>query len=113
MAAIASGASVLLALVVAAAGAISAAGAIRPRRHIKDARPPAQGGTELLAVIESRMVGLARGAAKTARSSRPLFLEYEAVVLQQFPLEADLVGADARGEREPEVRAGEPARENV
>src|SRR5205085_1932709 len=42
-----------------------------------------------------------------------LFLEYEPVVLEQLPLEADLVGAHTRGEREPEVGAGEPAREEL
>ena len=34
-------------------------------------------------------------------------------MLEQFPLEADLVGAHAGGEREPEVGAGEPAREKL
>ena len=40
-----------------------------------------------------------------------LFLEYEPVVVQELALEADLVGAHARGEREPEIRAGQPTRE--
>jgi uncharacterized membrane protein len=40
---------------------------------------------------------------------RSLLLEHESVVVQQLPLEAHAVGAHARGEREPEVGAGEPA----
>jgi hypothetical protein len=52
-------------------------------------------------------------AAGIARLFSSLFLEHEPVVLEQFPLEADLVGAHARGEREPEVGAGEPAREKL
>ena len=40
-----------------------------------------------------------------------LFLEYEPVVVQELALEADLVGAHAGGEREPEIRAGQPTRE--
>src|SRR5205085_1373289 len=42
-----------------------------------------------------------------------LFLEYEPVVLEQLPLEADLVGAYTGGEREPEIGAGEPARKEL
>ena len=40
-------------------------------------------------------------------------LEHEPVVVQQLPLEADAVGAHARGEREPEVGAGQPAGEQL
>jgi hypothetical protein len=36
-------------------------------------------------------------------------LEHEPVVIEQFAFEAHLVGVHARGEREPEVGAGEPA----
>src|SRR5947209_1927254 len=41
--------------------------------------------------------------------SRCRFLEHESIVLEQLAFEADAVGAHARGEREPEVGAGEPA----
>ena len=37
-----------------------------------------------------------------------VFLEYEPVMVQELALEADLVGAHAGGEREPEIRAGQP-----
>jgi hypothetical protein len=40
-------------------------------------------------------------------------LEYEPVVLEPFALEADLVGADTGGQRQPEVGAGEPAWEKL
>src|ERR1700751_5257903 len=44
--------------------------------------------------------------------SRSVFKD-EAVVVEQFALEGDLVGAHAGGEREAEVRAGEPARQQL
>ena len=37
-----------------------------------------------------------------------LLFEYEPVVVEQLPFEADLVGADPRGEGQPEICAGEP-----
>jgi diguanylate cyclase (GGDEF)-like protein/PAS domain S-box-containing protein len=40
-------------------------------------------------------------------------LEDEAEVVEELPLEADAVGADARGEREAEVRAGQPPRDQT
>src|SRR5437764_3105865 len=58
-------------------------------------------------------LGPARGAAGIPRLFSSPFLEHEPVVLQQFPLEADLVGAHTRGERESEIGAGEPAREKL
>jgi hypothetical protein len=42
-----------------------------------------------------------------------LLLEYEPMVVQQLTLEADAVGAHARGEGEPEVGARQPAREQL
>src|SRR5437588_11231837 len=43
-----------------------------------------------------------------ARRASRLLLEHQAVVVQQLALEADAVGAHARGEGEAEVGAGEP-----
>src|ERR1700716_3484931 len=60
--------------------------------------------------------GCCRRRAVSTRAQRlcsSLFLEHEPVVLQQLPLEADLVGAHPGREREPEVGAGEPAREEL
>src|SRR5207245_2812362 len=37
-------------------------------------------------------------------------LEHEPIVVEQPSLEAHAVGADARGERKPKVRAGQPSR---
>ena len=48
-------------------------------------------------------------ALELRTSPRSVLLEHQSVVVQQLPLEADAVGAHARGEREPEVGAGEPA----
>ncbi len=39
--------------------------------------------------------------------------EYEAIVVEDLALEADVVGAHAGGEREAEVGAGEPARQQL
>jgi hypothetical protein len=55
------------------------------------------------------------GRRRRSRSSRRrrLLLEHQPIVVQQLPLEADAVGADARGEREPEIGAREPARQKL
>jgi hypothetical protein len=42
-----------------------------------------------------------------------LFLEYQPVVVQELSFEADLVDAHPEGERQPEVGAGQPAREQT
>ena len=64
-------------------------------------------------VTSSDWLDLACGAAGIPCVFSSLFLEHEPVVLEQLPLEADLVGAHPGGEREPEVGAGEPAREEL
>ena len=50
------------------------------------------------------------GAGRLRLSSFPL-LEHQSVVIQQLSLKADFVGTHSGGEREPEVGAREPARE--
>ena len=42
-----------------------------------------------------------------------LLLKNQSVVVQQLSLEADLVGTNAGGEREPEIAAGQPAWEKA
>src|SRR5215207_1432419 len=46
-----------------------------------------------------------------ASSCSCLLLEHEPPMIEQLPLEADAIGADARGERQAEVGVGQPARE--
>src|SRR5215213_11926454 len=46
----------------------------------------------------------------TTESNSSHLLEDEPEVVQQLALEADAVGADARRERQPEVGAGQPPR---
>ena len=74
-------------------------------------RENAGGPSEDLAVD----VVLAYASRCDVRRSGPfgssLFLEHEPVVVQELALEADLIGAHARCEREPEIRAGQPTRE--
>jgi hypothetical protein len=67
----------------------------------------------ILRTRRSPVVLPARGARGTPHLFSSLFLEHKPVVLQQLPLEADQVGAHTRGERQPEVRAGEPAWEKL
>ena len=49
-----------------------------------------------------------RRDSETESRSLPVFKD-ESVVVEEFALEADLVGADAGGEGQPEVGAGQPA----
>src|SRR5215212_2584008 len=52
----------------------------------------------------------ARASRSERLGGRRLLLEHEPVVVEQLALEADAVRAHARGERQPEVGAREPAR---
>src|SRR5690349_21191980 len=72
--------------------------------------------TRLVSLRRSRTpISMCDSVAPPPSPERPLsagaellLLEYEPVVIKQLPFEADLVGADAGGERESEICAGQP-----